>query len=91
MTNYDPKWLIEAAQQSIDQHPWLPAALAKCNKIIDQRDAYIYFVSSENPNQAGSEWQFQENIILRNTENGDVVLDILKDNRVGGVEFLNKI
>jgi hypothetical protein len=36
----------------------------------------------------GSQWQFEENIILEDPERGDLVLDILKGQRVGGVEFL---
>ena len=48
-------------------------------------------VSSENPNQPGSDWQFDDNIILDDEKEGDLVLDILKGYRVGGVEFLSKL
>jgi uncharacterized protein YuzE len=55
------------------------------------KQAYIYFVSSKNPNQPGSEWQFDENIILEHETEGSIILDILKDGRIGGIEFISQI
>ena len=56
-----------------------------------KRQPYIYFVSSEKPNQPDSEWQFEENIILEHETEGTIVLDILKDGRIGGIEFVSQI
>jgi len=53
--------------------------------------AYIYFVNAKNPNQPNSEWQFQENLILESKIYGTLVLDILSENRLGGIEFLNNV
>ena len=53
--------------------------------------AYVQFVNSDKPNQKGSEWQFDENIILEHETEGTIVLDILKDGRIGGIEFINQI
>ena len=50
----------------------------------------LYFVDPRRPNQPGSDWQFEENIILEHPTEGDLVLDILKGHRVGGVEFLGR-
>jgi uncharacterized protein YuzE len=55
------------------------------------RKPYIRFVSSQNPNQPGSEWQFDENIVLEDEVEGTIVLDLLKDGRIGGIEFLRQI
>jgi len=55
------------------------------------RQPYIRFVSSERANQLGSEWQFDENIVLEHENEGTIVLDILKDGRIGGIEFVNQI
>lgn len=55
------------------------------------RQPYIYFVSAERPNQPGSEWQFDENIVLEDETEGTIVLDILKDGRIGGIEFVSQI
>ncbi len=52
---------------------------------------YIHFVDSTAPNKPGSQWQFERNILLYDKREGDLVLDILEGNRVGGVEFLKRL
>ena len=55
------------------------------------RQGYVRFVSGFRPNQPNSEWQFEENIELEHSSEGTIILDILKDGRIGGIEFLNYI
>ncbi|PHQ28095.1 hypothetical protein CJ305_16905 [Leeuwenhoekiella nanhaiensis] len=55
------------------------------------KQAYVRFVSGFKPNQSDSEWQFEECIELEHSSEGIIVLDILKDGRIGGIEFLNYI
>ncbi|WP_435139265.1 hypothetical protein [Formosa sp. A9] len=55
------------------------------------RQAYVRFVSGFRPNQSGSEWQFEESIELEHPTEGTIVLDILKNGKIGGIEFLNYI
>jgi hypothetical protein len=50
-----------------------------------------YFVDPQRPNEQGSEWQFLENVVMEHPTDGTIVLDILKDGRVGGVEFVDRI
>ena len=69
--------LIEELEQS-DRKTWI-------------KQPYSYFVSAERPNQPGSEWQFAENIVLEHETEGTIVLDVLKDGRIGGIEFVNQI
>ena len=88
---YDPSWLIEASKYRSDEYPWLAGALAKCTKAKNESDFYIYFVNKSNPNKKGSEWQFQESITIEGTLEGDIVIDIIKSNRVGGIELLSKV
>ena len=88
---YDPEWLAVLAEAQVPEEIWLPDALRKCTKCSVESTAYTRFVSSENPNQPGSDWQFDDNIILEDEKEGDLVLDILKGHRVGGVEFLSKL
>ena len=88
---YDPAWLVELAKDQMPEEPWLPAALATCRRAWLQSPAYVYFVNPRNPNSPGSEWQFEANVVLKHPTEGDLVLDILKDRRVGGVEFLSRV
>ena len=86
--DYDPAWLVELAK---DQGPELVKALTQCTKALVVSAAYISFVPADAPNQPGSEWQFDINVILEDPERGSIVLDLLKDGRVGGVEFLSQL
>jgi hypothetical protein len=88
---YDPEWLAVLAEAQVLEERWLPDAIRKCTKCLVESKAYIHFVSPENPNQLGSDWQFEDNIILEDEKEGDLVLDILTGHRVGGVEFLSKL
>lgn len=48
--------------------------------------AYFQFVDSTNANQPGAEWQHDDCIVL---DEADIVIDLLKDGRIGGKEFLS--
>lgn len=88
---YDPTWLVQLAEEQAPERPWLSIALSKCTKGRWDSPAYVRFVEARNANQPESEWQFEENIILEHPEHGDLVLDILKEHRVGGMEFLSRV
>ena len=88
---YNPMWLVEVAPQVKNEYPWLVEELKKCVIVIKEDENYIYFITPENPNMPGSEWQIKDCIILENTKYGEVVLDVLKGNRIGGIEFLSKV
>lgn len=88
---YNPKWLIDASRYRFEEYPWLEEALRKCVKAEERSNCYTYFVSGGNPNKPKSEWQFQESITIEDTPEGDIVIDIVKHNRVGGVEFLTRV
>ena len=89
--DFDPEWLAKLAEEQFPEEAWLPAALRKCVKHFKESKAYFYFVSPDNVNQPGSLWQFRRNIILHDKKEGDLVIDILKDNRIGGIEFLSRL
>ena len=88
---YDPTWLVELAREQLPDESWLPKALAACTTSSRESAAYIHFVNPADPNKPESEWQFQTNLILKHPTEGDLVLDVLKGNRIGGVEFLAKL
>jgi len=88
---YDPTWLVELAKEQLPEETWLPAALAACTTARQESDAYIHFVNPTNPDEPESEWQVQTNFELQHPTEGDLVLDILEGNRVGGVEFLARL
>jgi hypothetical protein len=88
---YDPTWLVEAVSRCCPDRAWLRDALSKCTMAGQKSKAYIYFVDASNPNKPGSQWQFEENIVVDDPIHGELVLDILKGRRVGGVEIIKEI
>ncbi len=83
--------IIELIREQEPDRPDLIKELEKSEKKKWFRQPYIHFVSAERPNQPGSEWQFDEDIILEDEIEGTIVLDILKDGRIGGIEFVSQI
>ena len=88
---YDPGWLVEAAVREHPDQPWLAAALARCTRARWESEAYVHFVSASRANQPGAEWQFGSSLALEGTTHGTVMLDILRDGRIGGAEFLSRL
>lgn len=76
------------------QHP-VEIEVAKnfeqCKKGYWISKAYIHFVAPIKPNQPGSKWKFDRNIVLEDESEGTIIIDILKENKIGGVEFVNQI
>lgn len=85
------EWIIELLKEQEPEKIELIKQLEQSTIKGWIRQPYIYFVSAERANQEGSEWQFAYNIVLDHDTEGTIVLDILKDGRVGGIEFLNLI
>ncbi len=88
---YDPSWLVAAAREQAPEEPWLAEALAKCTRCLTESDRYVHFVDPRRPNQPGSEWQFERNVLLETSTHGLVAIDVLTDNRIGGVEFYDRL
>jgi hypothetical protein len=88
---YDPAWLVELAKEQLPEEDWLPAALAACTMAKQESAAYIHFLKPADPDEPSSEWGVQRDLTLKHPTEGDLVLDILEGNRVGGVEFLAKL
>lgn len=88
---FTPSALSDLARRECQEFPWLAEALLSCSEGVWESPAYLRFVSAQNANQPGSEWQFDTNVVLIHDVWGVVVLDVLKSSRVGGIEFLDRI
>ena len=86
---YNPAWLVELAKKA--KMPAIAKALARSIKSAKGCPSYIYFVDPKNPNKPGSEWQFKKCVELKSLTEGELVLDVLEDGRIGGIEFLKKL
>ena len=88
---FHPRQLVQLASERAPEYPWLPDALASCGGGEWESPAYVGYVSRCNPNQSGAEWQFLANVVLHHEELGTVVIDVLKGNRLGGIELVSRI
>ena len=85
------KDLIKIIEKEEPKNENLIKSLQNCIGGKWKSKAYYQFVNSENPNQEGSEWQFLENLIFEHDVIGTIIVDLLKDNRIGGLEFYDLI
>ena len=88
---FNPGMLVSVAEEQAPELPWLPAALAGLGAGNWESAAYVRYVSAANANQPGSEWQFQECVELEHQDLGDLVIDVLSGNRIGGIELIHRI
>jgi hypothetical protein len=83
---YDPTWLVGLARAQEPEEPWLVEALARCTRGAWECEAYLYFIDPK-----GRLATFDGNIVLESATEGDLVLDVLADRTVAGVEFLSRL
>ncbi len=88
---FKKEWLIELLKEQKPKREDLILQLEEMTVSEWIKKPYIRFVNGENANQKGAEWQFDENIVLEHKTEGTIVLDILKDGRIGGIELLNEL
>ena len=69
-----------------DDYPWLSDAFSRCTKGKPESEYFIHFVDASGP-----EWKFKESITLSHEIEGDLVVDVLEDHRIGGIEFLTRL
>lgn len=89
--SFEPAWIVAAVEKCFPENRKLAEAAARCTRYLSGTEFYVHFVSSENANVPGVEWQHDYCEVLEETPYGEVVLDILKDGRIGGIEFLHQV
>ncbi|MCK7590928.1 hypothetical protein M0G43_10125 [Subsaxibacter sp. CAU 1640] len=78
------EWLIELIQkQESERTDWIEQ-LKATEPQHRVKQAYISFIKFTSDD-------FDENIELSHSTEGTIVLDVLKDGRIGGIEFLKYV
>ena len=88
---YDPEWLVVLAEEQLPEEAWLPTALRACTSYSVESKSYYYFVNREDVRRRGTEWQFKRNLFLHDKKEGELVLDVLEHQKIGGLEFLARL
>ncbi len=79
----DIEKIIRLVREQEPDRDDIVTALQNCKSGDWLSKGYYQFVDSRNPNHPGSEWQLENE--------GDIVIDLLKDGRIGGIEFIDLI
>ena len=87
----DIEYIIKLVEEQEPDRPDLVTALWNCKGGFWTSNGYYQFVDSRNPNQPGSAWQHEDCIVIEQNDKGDIVIDLLKDGRIGGIEFIDLI
>jgi len=78
------------ARKQLNGQPGIARALKACTRERTESAAYLFFVDPRNANKPGAAWQFSRNEYFFHPEYGQLIPDVLKDARIGGLEFLAK-
>jgi len=84
--DFDPDWIIDLVKVQEPLRKDIIDALKKCKKGYWNSKAWVYFADKDGP-----EWQIAENFILNHETKGLIVLDLLKNGKIGGIEFVKEI
>ncbi len=87
----DLDYIIKLVSEQEPERKDIIDALRKCKTGKWDGSGYYRFVNTSNANLPGAVWQHEECIVLEQDNDADIVLDILKDGRIGGIEFIGLI
>ena len=82
--------IIDLVRQQEPQRQDIVKSLKRCSGGKWTSNGYYKFSTPKNGNK-GPEWEFRENIVLEHEFLGLIVLDLLKNGRIAGIEFINLI
>src|SRR5687768_12167991 len=86
---YDPAWPVRLARLRMPCDVSLPHGLARRALARRKSDRYFHFVGEGHPDPASRDWDFVWTEVLENAgfgpAKGDVAVDVLEGNRVGGI------
>jgi len=85
---FDPSGLPELARAKYPEYPWLAAALRACTVQWKKDELYSHFI---DPATHATDWKFAGTLMLDCPVRGGLAIDVLKDHRIGGIEFLDAV
>ncbi len=88
-TKRQPARSIELVKQQEPARMDIIKSLKKCKDGKWTSNAYYEFPCSKFVNKKEAQWNFYENIPLEHEFLGFIVLDILKNGSIAGIEFIN--
>jgi|GEM_PF-2850887 len=87
-TPFDPAELMELARVQYPQEPELAEALGRCTEQWRESALYTWF---RDPAESGFELCGRRSLRLFSPTLGELVLDMIQDGRMIGVEFMDEV
>ncbi|GAB5521096.1 MAG: hypothetical protein RhofKO_33470 [Rhodothermales bacterium] len=84
--SFDPAPLIDLLKQQYPESETVAEALTQCTSGYRESRAYMYFVMPNDP-----AWGGGETLMLVDSKRGEIVLDVLVDGRIGGIEWVYRL
>ena len=88
---FEINWITELVRNQEPGRADLIQQLEKCPIRRWIRQPYVRLISSKGMKQSDAKLAIAENVVLDHETEGAIVLDILNDGRIMGVEFLSQI
>lgn len=82
---YDPTWVVNLAEEQIPEETEIIENLKKCTTILGFCNCGCgspYFIDPDS-----HEWDFDYCEVLERKNNYEIVLDIMRDKRIGSIEL----
>lgn len=85
---FDPLDLVKITRQQHPHKPEWAEAFARCTRQWPESELYTHFMSWAEQQRS---WAFACGFVLEHVTHGTLIIDVLKDGRIGGVEYLTRV
>lgn len=85
---FDPTLFARLARDQWQDEPDLCAAWLRCTMEWPKDDLYTHFMP---PMERQHRWNFRASLFLSHPTLGTLVVDVLKDGSIGGMEYLDRV
>lgn len=83
--------LVPLARTQWTEYPLIADSFARCTTQWPESELYTYFIDPTTIHKPGSAWQFAGNFFLSCPVRGTLVVDVMKDGSIGGIEYLDRV
>jgi hypothetical protein len=87
---FDPAWLVELAEKQWADEPFIAEALKQCTEGWWDDPGFIYFTDFFYPRDFCLPWFKKQGYFMKHETKGIVQLDMLRNGKIGGIQFLRK-
>lgn len=84
---FEPDHLIRLVYAQYPHRTDVLRALQLCSGGYWEGNQYIYFISSRNTNHPDNEIRIVESLVLKDQQEGRIVVDVVADGRIAGIGF----